>query len=232
MPVNSFSAHISKMAVILILVLASIVSAFPGKIGVWGGINDAGLTVESTLSNGNMYPGSKIGLFTGISYERHVKNNVSLSTGLFYLQSGAKSEDFYLTNEESPEPYGVGRMVLDNRYLELPVLIQVDLSQGRLRPYLLSGGSLGILVSAEGRIEADVKLDDDYSVDMKKDHHPLNLAWEVGMGLKYQLTERMGVSVVGRYGLGLFNQLKDVTDPETTQKSNDFKILAGLVFGL
>jgi hypothetical protein len=232
MPVPTFSGPVSKILFVTILVAASIAGALPGKIGVWGGINNAGLTVESTLSNGNMYPTSKIGLYAGLSYERHLKNNVSLSTGLFYLQGGAKSEDFYLTNEESPDPYGVGRYVLDNRYLELPVLVQVDLSQGRLRPFLLTGASLGFLLSAEGRIEADVKLPDDFSVDMKKDYHALNLAWEVGMGLNFQMTERIGVSLVGRYALGLINQLKDVTEPETTQKSNDFKILAGLVFGL
>jgi hypothetical protein len=186
----------------LILVLAVVfcASTVMGQIqlGVIGGVNMANLSVEDVdegLKTKTGFAAGAVAVFT-------VNEMIAIQAEPTYMQKGTKLEILDVTVNWK----------LD--YIDIPVLAKVSFGQANVKPYILAGPAVGILLSAKAE-DIDVK-DAFKSIDFG-----VNFGAGVGM-----LMGKNTLFLEGQYGLGLAN----INDGEGTIKNKGIQIKAGITF--
>lgn len=107
-------------------------------------------------------------------------------------------------------------------YLELPVLLNVSLSSGAVRPYIIAGPTLGYLTSATGTDSTGSK------TDIKNNFKRTDPGISFGGGVR--MPGRPSFFVEARYTLGLANIAKD--SEGISLKNRGLQLAAGLTFPL
>jgi len=134
-----------KMCIILICVIAlsgllPVYAQNQVDIGLIGGLNISDAKIED--DEGDDPKTSSVNEFgIGVLAELQIHKNVSLGTNVLYLRKGV--------TVETSDP-----MVFDvwAGYIEIPLYIKVSFGE-EIRPYLMAGPSLGLLMNSEVDVE-------------------------------------------------------------------------------
>ena len=208
------------------------------QIGVQAGLNLTDFNMELTQENFETAMRTRAILGGIISY--NFSPGLALQFEPAYVQKGAII-DF---------PYSQGAITADvevsvsANYLDLPILLKASFLDGPVRPYLLAGGSVALLLGdAKIKVEkATINGQDVISIispEVREQTLELKttdyiLCFGGGITIPLSLFE---LFIEGRYDLGLTN-VYDVPDGETTVipinelKTKGIQIKAGLLFTL
>ncbi len=110
-------------------------------------------------------------------------------------------------------------------YIELPVLVKLQLATHDWRPYLIAGPSLGLLQSAKAVQELDGGGEE--RLDVKDDFKTADWGVNVGAGLAWRAGKAQ-VFAEGLWGLGLSNVKKAGGE----SKNRSFRLQAGVTLRL
>lgn len=191
------------VAVILLLV------AFPlhaqWSIGGVFDINLASISVDPEPST-EQYSG-RVGFGLGVVLDRSLSGQIDLHVEPMFLQKGAKIKE-------------AGDDITFNiSYLELPIMFRYNFqTDSSIRPYVMAGPSLGLLLSAKYSSK------DGREQDAKDELKKMDLGVGFGGGVNISL-DRMTLFVEARYVLGLSN-INDESD-ESTVKNRGLQVVVG-----
>ncbi len=218
--------------VLTVMLLATQSASAQLRLGVMGGVNSSNFKVGADqpiavpLPTGGDVPGSfnsRTGLAIGGVAEYYFSPMVGLSVQPMYSEHGSKFVfEGPVVAPLSPE--STTRL----SYVDIPVMLKVQLGSSNVKPYVTSGFALGFLTSAKsvgGGEETNIK-------DSVKS---TNSSWSIGGGLNLPATGKT-VFIEGRYTLGLtdINEGPQVQPLSATAgfKTRGFQFMAGVTFPL
>jgi hypothetical protein len=187
----------------------------------------------------NAIAGSEIGFLGGLNratfHETPQESGLDFATRNLFLAGGVlnlglggrfslRIEPMFCTKGSTVtiDIFGAETATVRLSYLELPVLLNVSLSSGAVRPYLIAGPTLGYLTSATGTDSTGSK------TDIKKNFKKADPGISFGGGLR--MRGRPSFFVEARYTLGLANIAKD--SQGFSLKNRGLQLAAGLTFPL
>ena len=160
-----------------------------------------GLLFSSLDSAGQSYKNNN-GWEAGMFFGGNRNGTVGVMADVLYAKKGAKS----------------GSTVLNNYYLEIPILLRVNIGSANKNSgaiiYGLGGPAFDILLKSQLN-----------GVDVKSSYESLDMGILVGAGV-----EVSRFLVEGRYNIGVKNIAKANSAASTDVKSKSFAVLAGLRF--
>ncbi len=181
------------------------------RLGLIGGSNFSDMNVSPSDPSGSF--NTRTNWVGGLTIDVDLSTRVALQFQPMYIRKGA---DFVLQPDAFFEG-GVAR--ISTSYVELPVLLQVSLGNGRLEPYIIAGPTAAALleakVSAEGMTE-----------DVKDSFEDWDFGVAGGVGLRMPLG-KASTFVEGRYTYGLANVGKDTAEGERVS-NRGFQVLLGV----
>jgi hypothetical protein len=168
--------------------------------GVEGGLSIANLTGDDVFNNS-----TKVGGAAGI-FGRYTWTDVfAVQPEALWTMKGAQYEAQGTQTQQTIH------------YIEIPVLMRATWPRtGALRPSVLAGPALGILLSN--------KIQDGAEIDLKDASNTFDFGLVFGAGLEYAL-DKSCLLLDARYELGLTSTTKSSVD--TSVKNSVFTILAG-----
>lgn len=186
------------------------------QIGVVGGLNLAKLSSDDLEGIGFEFS-NRTAFGLGGVLDLGLNKNISLRFEPMYLQKGSEFPD----NEE-PDV----ELKLEASYFEVPVLIKYAFGRSDVRPYLMAGPSLGLL------LKADLVVPGQENEDIKDELQNIDLSVGVGAGISFPMG-RTSFFVQGRYVLGLTN----LNDSEGEGSDSEFnnrgiQFMAGITIPL
>ena len=202
------------------------------SLGVVGGFNSSNLrlNVDQPIAVPLPGGGSELGSFNsrtafaiGGVAEYSFSPIVGLSVQPMYSQQGGKFEF------EGPVVAPLNtRTRTKLGYIDIPVMLKVQVGSSSINPYLTSGFSLGFLTSAESASGGE-------KTDIKDSIKSTNASWSIGGGVNLPAAGRT-IFIEGRYQLGLTNidegpQVQPLTTT-TELKTKGFLFVAGVTFPL
>lgn len=118
-------------------------------------ISDADLAGTTGFEGGDGEAKRRIGFQIGAYFTKPLSQNVSLQPELHYIQKGTKAEATFSDLEEL-DIIGAQTVEAEFRltYLEVPLLLRVDMGSSNLRPFLVAGPSVAYRIACS----ADVSL--------------------------------------------------------------------------
>jgi hypothetical protein len=155
--------------------------------GILGGPNFSTQFIELE-GRGEMYWRVNYGI--GAIVEVPVSDHVSLAIEPMYLKKGSRVEAIM----------NIENYIFTNTYLEIPVLAKYSFGN-KLRPYLLAGPSMGILLKADF---GGNYLENDYSSNFLDVTRKLDISLAGGAGISYN-TGSVIVFCESQYTFGLVN---------------------------
>jgi hypothetical protein len=174
-----------------LFLLASLAAA-PLGAQVRLGLLAGGVSANVTTATVDQIPNksSRTGFLVGISATRSFGKYFAFGPELTWVQKGVKAQDNSHTVNED----------IKVSYLELPLLLRVNLATGSLRPYLLGGPSFAIKTGCKLRLYGAGTDTTRNCQDVNADVESSDFGAMVGAGIGFG---RFGVSV--RYDMGMKN---------------------------
>lgn len=171
-----------------ILVAAAAPLRSQTRIGILvGGVSS---TVSTATADQVPNKSSRTGFMAGVNARWKLGSRLSFGPAVVYIQKGANAED----------NTGVIKEEIKISYVEVPLLLRLDLSDGGMRPFLLGGGAVSFLASCKLHFAG---LGQDIKEDCKANNNEptsTDMSAIVGAGVAFG---RLALSV--RYDLGLKN---------------------------
>ncbi|KAA3619336.1 MAG: PorT family protein [Calditrichaeota bacterium] len=180
-------------------------------IGLIGGLNIANATIDP--DQGVDWESRTVFGVGGV-LDYSLSEVMILNVEPMYLQKGTKAED------------GDDKVEYKIDYIEVPVMFKYLFGSNDLKPYVMTGPSIGILLNAKTDFTMDGFSDE---VDIKDDTKSINFSLGFGAGVSMPMGNKT-VFVEARYALGLTNVNDDPEDTETDVKTKDIQIFAGFTF--
>lgn len=217
-----------SLALLLLCFGYSASSQVPIRLGVVAGINYA----KDYLSNEQSNFGTRIGFISGGLIEVEVSDNLYIQVEPRYTQSGRIEGYFFVGGVAEPTIVGTGDRVFKLDYLQIPLLLKTNLSKTRLRPFVFAGPNIGYLISGKAEWEGyDVRqVGMDPSLDVKNEYESLDISFDLGAGLEYQISADMAVLADVRYSAGL-NKINN-DNSGISIRSGGIQVLAGILYGI
>ena len=181
--------------VAVLVVFASVVpaQAQAPKIGLIGGANLTNLRItDSAGPPTDIYHGQVVP-DVGATLTSQIFNRFAVRAELTWLQKG---------QTVSQKVFGIPAS-LDLSYFEIPLLAVFDLKGGSIRPYVLGGPSVGLLLGAYQHYDGDTQ-DLQFSQDIKQFFNAVDFSLVGGAGVGWVLP-RSRVFIETRYMGGLTN---------------------------
>ena len=201
------------------------------KLGVIGGLNLANISFDPAAGSS---PSRATAFGAGGVVQFRLAENVALQLEPMYLQKGARQEGsfefgFDDTGSDSSLSFNVDVKAKLN-YLELPVMLKLEIGTGSTRPYVMAGPTIGYRLSAK---ETGSVSGPGFNEQIDEDVKDLTKSMDFGLGFGAGVNFPAGrntVFVQGRYALGLANINNDPEDTETKLKTNGLQVMAGVAF--
>ena len=152
---------------------------------------------------------SRLGFGLGVVVDRSLFGQFDLHTGLLFLQKGGKIKEF-------------GEKIIFNIvYLELPIMFRYTFQTSTsLRPYVMAGPSIGILLSGK------YKWNDGWKQDAKDELKSLDLGVGFGGGVSMPI-KFLTVFAEARYVLGFININDDPGPGESKVRNRGLLVVVG-----
>ena len=216
-----------SIVMVLIMVMSSDAQI---RTGIVGGVNFADLetTGESEVSTRTVFG-------IGAVFDLGISNNFILCLEPMYIQKGGRVEE---GEDINSDPGGW----VKSSFIEIPLFLKVTYGS-RIRPYLIAGPTMGILLNSDMELEA-------YGLSFEGDMKDVTRRIDFGLGVGAGITipvRFISLFIEGRYTMGLSNLQKGGTfevsagslafpiefDKDDNQyKNRGFRILAGVAFSL
>lgn len=178
----------------------------------WG----AGPVLGLNLANADIDDHSsemRTGLIVGARLQLEMQSRVSLVLEPKWVQKGAD--------------FSADTSVFDARgefnFLEVPLFAKYRMPLRTGGVYGLGGVGINLRTAVDGQLEPSRIVTDE-------DIRLLEFTGELGIGGDYPVSDRIDVTVDGRYSHGFRNLLEDNVGDIDTWRSRDFRIMAGAVF--
>ncbi|MBK8041820.1 MAG: outer membrane beta-barrel protein [Haliscomenobacter sp.] len=166
--------------------------------------------------------GTNLGMKLGMLAEYYFRENYAFSTGigfafnhggtLLFEYGGSYWKNSNLGSSLDTLPDGV-KLKYNLQFVEIPATIKMRTREfGYLRYFLEPGITIGLRSQARGSITGRGIGDQADKFDIRRDVNGLNLAWGMGGGVEYSLTET--TSLVA--GLGFQVGFADITEDKGT----------------
>ncbi len=207
------------------------------RMGIAGGptVADAELDYSSWLNSFNfpytVNQSTRKGLAVGGMVEFPLSEPLSLMVEPMYIQKGITMD---LSSSGVHELTAIFRL----DYLQIPVTVRATFLHGQFHPYVFAGPNIGIRVSANVEEQmppsSEMERRQPGTRDISDHVKALDLAFDAGGGLQYDLREGVSLLVSARYSLGL----NSVTNPVDSNdqsfqadswKSRQFLVLVGVL---
>lgn len=218
------------VAAIACLVLANI-SALHAQgaigIGIKGGLNIASASYDPDIPAG-ITKSSRTALMVGAQLEFRLAAPLYLQFEPMYVQKGTKIEGPVFGDELGNAINGSFTTKLG--FIEIPMLLKGKFLTGPVLPYVFFGPSLGIRLSASETDEAAGFPSQD--LDIKDQTNSIDFGLVFGAGAEFALAPTVGITVDGRYALGLTDLSKEQPDQIQHRKikTKGIQLLAGVLF--
>jgi hypothetical protein len=167
----------------------------------------------------------------GLQVETSIAGPVYAQVEVKYLQGGTIVDISGLVNPQTGQPFSA-KVTAKNAYFELPVLIKAKFLKGPVRPFVLAGPSVGILLAAKTLVEAAGLGSSEQ--DSKDGTNSTNFSIVFGGGAEFMATPKIGITAEGRYLLGLSDVAKEVAGEtsHTKVKGRGLLFAVGALFYL
>jgi hypothetical protein len=212
-----------KLSVLLsvFLVLGMIMSANAQvHFGVLGGVNLATASVDPMPEEGLEF--SNLTCFGfGAVLDYYLSESIALHLEPMYLQKGTKMS-------MTIEGFGDFSGEMNVSYIEIPVMLKFEFGANNVRPYIMTGPTIGYRLSAEMKMSFEGEEETEDMKDVTKD---INYGVAFGGGVSMQMGNNT-FFIEGRYSLGLANINDDPDDTDTTIKTKGIQVFAGITFPL
>ena len=200
------------------------------RMGVVGGVNFADL---ETIGESEVSTRTVFGI--GAVFDFSLTRNFVLRLEPMYIQKGGRLEE---GEDVNSDPGGW----VKSSFIEIPLFLKVTYGS-RIRPYLMAGPTIGILLNSDLELDA-------YGLSFKGDMEEVTRRIDFGLGFGAGITipiRFFSLFIEGRYTLGLSNLQRGGTfevsagpmaipiefDKEDDKyKNRGFQILAGIAFSL
>ena len=116
-------------------------------------ISDADLAGSTGVEGSTVKAKRRVGLQVGAYFTKPLSQNVSLQPELHFIQKGTRVEAT-ITDSEELEFLGAETVEAAFRltYLEVPLLLRVDMGSSNLRPFLIAGPSVAYRVACRAEV--------------------------------------------------------------------------------
>ena len=184
------------------------------RVGIQGGGSFS--TFQTSPQEEGVDFGTRTGLVVGAVVDLGLGRRLTLRLEPAYAQRGSELV-LRLFGEESR-----GKLKLE--YVELPVLLKVGLSGGRIQPYLIGGPTLAYRLSAKTQAEAE-------SEDVSESFQRWDFGIAAGGGLEFPAGSA-SVFLEGRYNFGLTNTTAGEGAADFSAKNRGPQVVAGVTFAV
>ncbi len=215
--IMGFQMRTKCKIVLLILISALFANSLTAQIsiGIQGGLNSAILNVSNTAPEATFSYNNGFVFGTIINYE--INNLFSMQSEPRYIQKGERTQ------------LDLGNIKTDTKlyynYLELPIYFVTEFTKSRFRPFALAGINLGYLLKVQAESIFNGK---EENFDLTEDYKKLDVAIDLGVGLKYEATASTSFLLNARYSYGIY----DISKNEGSVNTRGIQLLLGLLYKL
>lgn len=229
--------------VFLFLIYAFCINAQSIKLGVKGGINIASLSFDPDISTVllGMSNSNRTVLLVGGIFQLGLVGPVSLQVEPTYIQKGANIEGNNIPFDVNGQQFQLDNLKVSYKleYLEVPVLIRVNIPLPAIKPYAEVGPTIGFNLSSSFTTDitySGQSMSED--TDNKDNTASTEFGLVFGAGVEYSIIPLVSIIFDGRYSLGLTDLSKGQTNTGQQQeqnskiKSSGIQFTLGVLFGL
>ena len=185
------------------------------SIGAQGGLNSALLVLS------NKAPEAKLsfnnGFVFGTIFNYELNKSFSLQSEPRFIQKGERAQ------------LHLGSINTDTKlyynYLELPIYLVTTLAESQFEPFLLGGVNVGYLVKVKAESVFNGK---EETFDLTDDFKKMDITFDVGAGLKYNIDQSTSLLMNVRYSYGIYN----ISKTEGSVNTRGIQFLLGMLFDL
>ena len=188
-------------------------------IGLRAGINLANTAVDPAPSGASM--SIHTGLLAGAQFDYWLNCRIAVGAQVLFDQKGVHMDAGASGSSNSLNTV--------TNYLEVPLLLKLRFARGDLKPYIFAGPSFGLFLS--GTTTTDISgQSSSHDVPSSTLTSP-DVSFLFGAGVSYELGSGTSFFLDAGYALGITN-INNVNPGQETDKTNDFRIAAGIGFAL
>jgi len=183
---------------------------------------EAGINISNTSQTPDANTSSKIGIIGGGNLDIGLSPQISIVPGLRYVSKGSTQKNVVIGNINASE------VVSKGDFLQFPALLKVKFPLTEIKPYLIAGPILGILLTQTTTVtQAGSTTSQDF--DTKSSFETSEFSLLFGGGMDFRIATKTDLFIQVGYELGLSN-ISKITN--NTVKTNGFQITSGVKFGL
>lgn len=208
----------SKSKIILLILFATLFTnslTAQVSIGIQGGLNSAILNLSNKAPEATLSYNSGFVFGTIINYE--INKIFSLQSEFRYIQKGERAQ------------LDLGSIKTDTKiyydYLELPIYFVTEFTESQFRPFALAGINMGYLLKVKAESLYNGKAE---TFEITDDFKNIDIAIDLGAGLKYELTSSTSLLLNARYSYGIY----DISKNEGSVNTRGIQLLFGLLYKL
>ena len=199
-------------------------------------ISDADLAGSTGVEGGTLEAKRRIGFQLGAYFTKPLSQNVSLQPEVHFIQKGTKAEAT-ITDAEELEIIGAETVEAAFRltYLEVPLLLRVDMGSSNLRPFIVAGPSVAYRVACKVEVSfaglslgTDCDEDDDDPETPDDPFKKYDVGGIIGLGVASTNGGR-ALSAQVRYSHGLVSIARE-SIPGASPRNTGISILFGIGF--
>jgi hypothetical protein len=179
------------------------------------------------------------GILAGVQFDYWFNDMWALSVQAFYDEKGSNEHYSQPVTFEGETTTATGTSNLNLNYIEVPILLKASFGSSNIRPYVFAGPSFGFFLSGNestntaatfpGAINTTTSAYQDIA-DSSINSPDISVVF--GAGVSSKLTSGQMLFLDAAYSLGLVNITKTSSGDNTTIKSRDIRIAAGILFPL
>jgi Outer membrane protein beta-barrel domain len=181
----------SQLAVLSVIALST--ASAQVQLGLQTGASYVDISAESNYPMTYRYT-PILGYAVGIVCNVHLSEWAYVQAEPLYIQNGLHVEPRFDGGARSDEL---------NDYIGLPILLKAEFGNSVIRPYLLVGPRLSLLLSATNEVSDPPS--PSYRYDVKAFYHRFDFAFDFGGGAEYFVNPQFSLAPSVRYSLGLLN---------------------------
>ncbi len=183
--------------------------------GAQGGLNSALLVLSNKAPEAVLSYNNGFVLGTIINYK--LNDYLSIQFEPRFIQKGGRTR------------LDLGNIKTDSKlfynYLEIPIYVVTELTESRLEPFVLGGLNIGYLLKVKAESIFNGK---EETFDLTDDFKKMDIALEVGAGLKYKIDPSASLLINVRYSYGIYN----ISKTEGSVNTRGIQFLLGMLFDL